>query len=166
MLWTHTLNLFLSTYNMTVTILKDKKIVPVRSHVKANKRNWKENYLFSFCSPAKLQSHYVSCKCWMLCSWAHWRLLLGDRGMISITLPLLHWFLSSITDFEPTAPQQPSVLFSNIKASTNPHCWFCRAVSNQSGLLRTQSTSLVISHRASPTSFSVLPVCTSETSGL
>lgn len=25
-----------------------------------------------------------------------------------------------------------SFFFSDIKASTNPHCWFCRAVSNQS----------------------------------
>lgn len=35
-----------------------------------------------------------------------------------------------------------SVSFSNIKASIQSHCWPCRAVSNQTGLLRPQTTSL------------------------
>lgn len=45
-----------------------------------------------------------------------------------------------------------------MKASTNPHCWFCRAVTNQVDLLGARSKSFSLSHQALPALFPAAPV--------
>lgn len=48
--------------------------------------------------------------------------------------------------------------FPAMKASTNPHCWFCRAVTNQVDLLGARSKSFALSHQALPALFPAVPV--------
>lgn len=47
--------------------------------------------------------------------------------------------------------------FQAMKASTNPHCWFCRDITNQVDLLGARSKSFALSHQALPALLPAVP---------